>query len=268
MLQQLQLLLDNEIDPAFAKRAEFIFTTVEEKKPAKVLDAGCGRGFYVNALSNYDFLQEIHGIDLNKTYLEKAKKYSNDIRIHLKKESIYTTGFPDNYFDLIICSEVLEHLDDDARGLQELRRILKKNGTLIVTVPHKNFPFLWDPLNWLLMKVFGTHVSKDIWWLAGMWADHIRLYSEEQLKKLTSQQGFATIKTEKIVHGCWPFSHFLLYGIGKNIVERLGIDDFNRFHNEKKPLSQFLASIMAFPSHNEVVDNKSFVDLAYSLKKI
>ena len=51
MLKKLENLLKSEIDPVFAKRAEFIFEEVEKIKTQKILDAGCGRGFYVKALT-------------------------------------------------------------------------------------------------------------------------------------------------------------------------------------------------------------------------
>ncbi len=179
MIPRLQQLLDSEIDPAFAKRAAFIFQTIERKRPKKILDAGCGRGFYIYCLQYYRFIKEIHGIDVNKQYLAIARKNITDNRVKITNSNVYHLPYNNNYFDLIICSEVLEHLLDDGRALLELRRVLKKNGILIITVPNKNFPFFWDPLNWILMHFFKTHINKNIWWLAGICADHERLYQEK-----------------------------------------------------------------------------------------
>jgi len=249
MLKALDDLLRAEIDPAFALRARFIFEEVEKTKPKKVLDAGCGRGFYVNSLSYYDFIKEIHGIDLNSTYLAIAKNnIIGNKRIFLKQSSIYTLPYPDNYFDFIICSEVIEHVDDK-KAISEIYRVLKKGGKLIITVPNINFPFLWDPLNWLLMKIFNTHINKNIWWLAGIWADHERLYTENQIKKIVAATGFKIQHTEKVLYHCWAFSHFLLYGIGKNLVERFGLNSFNRFNITKKSiLKKILSTIFMLPS--------------------
>ncbi len=251
MQKTLENILKSEIDPAFAKRARFIFEEIEKEKPQKVLDAGCGRGFYVNSLTNFEFIKEIHGFDINEKYLAIAKKNIDDKqKVILQKSSIYKLPYPDNYFDFIICSEVLEHLQDDKKGLKELKRVLKKSGTLVITVPNKNFPFLWDPLNWILMKLFNTHINKNIWWLAGIWADHERLYSLKEITNLIKNSDLKIEKAEQLIRWCWPFSHFLLYAIGKNLVETVGLKNFNRFNFAKKSyISEFIAKVCALPSN-------------------
>lgn len=250
MQRDLENILKSEIDPAFAKRARLILEAVDRDKPKKILDAGCGKGFYVQSLAYFPFIKEIHGFDINETYLKVTKENSSDPRSRIQKASIYSLPYPCNYFDFIICSEVLEHLEDDKKALLELKRVLKPGGILVVSVPNFNFPFLWDPLNWLLMKLFNTHINKNIWWLAGIWADHERLYTFDQLKKLITDCGFRIKKSRRIIHWCWPLSHFLLYGIGKNFVESFNLSTLSRFHiqNTRKPLSSLLALIFRLPT--------------------
>lgn len=247
--------LEYEFDPAFAKRAKLILNEVDKRRPKKVLDAGCGRGFYLRVLSSFSFIKEIHGIDINDNYLQIAKKNNTDKRVKIKNASIYKLPYQDKYFDLIICSEVLEHLKDDIKALLELKRVLKPKGIIIITVPHKNFPFLWDPFNWILMKFFHTHINKNIWWLAGIWADHLRLYEEKEIKNKLKKIGLEIIKFKKIIHWSWPFSHFILYGIGKNLVEKLNLKSFNRFNFEKKnKYLKLIVSFFSFP--NDFLDQK------------
>ncbi len=244
----LRRLLKTEIDPVFAKRAELIFQTVLTMSPKRLLDAGCGRGFYLKALSKFSSIKTLCGIDLNKDYINQAKKQINSKKVQLKTGNIYQLPYKNNYFDFVIASEVLEHLKDDSAALKELRRVLKRGATLMLTVPNLNFPFCWDPLNWLLLRLFNTHVNKDIWWLAGIWADHERLYTQKQLTKLLAKNGFKISKSEKIIRFCLPFSHFWLYGVGKNLVERLGISGFDRFSNKKNLLSAVMAWLFRLPS--------------------
>ncbi len=209
MLRQLENLLRAEIDPAYSQRARVIFEQIEKEKPLKILDAGCGRGFYLNALSFFPFIKEIHGVDINNQYLKIAKKNCLDKRVKIIKAGLYSLPYPDNYFDCIIASEILEHVKDDKKALFELKRILKKNGTLIITVPHYYFPFLWDPLNWLLMRLFKGHVNKNIWWLAGIWADHNRLYTKKQIEKIVLTAGLTIEKTELSLFGSGKTSRCL-----------------------------------------------------------
>ncbi len=131
----------------------------------------------------------------------------------------------------------------------EFKRVLKPKGKLVITVPNYRFPFLWDPINWLLMKIFNTHVNKNIWWLAGIWADHERLYTIKNLKRLVLLTGFKIKKIEAAIHWCWPFSHFFLYGLGKNLVEKMTLRQLNRFYlQEKKSVFSIIASLFKLPS--------------------
>ncbi|MBI4009218.1 class I SAM-dependent methyltransferase [Candidatus Roizmanbacteria bacterium] len=281
MLKQLENILKSEIDPAFAKRAEFIFQAIEVEKPKKVLDAGCGRGFYLQALSLFPFIKEIHGIDINEKYLQIARsstsRHSGPLqdyslsRIVFQNASIYSLPYTNKYFDFIICSEVLEHLKNDAEALRELKRVLKPSGTLIITVPNHNFPFLWDPLNWILMKLFNTHINKNIWWLAGIWADHERLYLSKEIKLLAKESGFSIAEMRGYVHWCWPFSHFILYGIGKNLVEKFGLADFSRFNLQtRKKNAELIADFFRLPSTilKKQTRNSPSVNLLILLRKI
>jgi ubiquinone/menaquinone biosynthesis C-methylase UbiE len=263
-------ILRSEVDPAYAKRARFILENVVKAKPKKILEIGCGRGFYIRSVSMFDFPKEIVGVDVNKEYLNATRSINkNDARVTIKKGSIYGLPFADNYFDCIICSEVLEHLDDDLAGAKELHRILKPSGIAIFSVPNNKFPFLWDPLNWLLM-IIGLHIPKHIWWLAGIWADHERLYTVATFQSVLKKSGFMPARVKKIVHWCWPFSHFVLYGIGKNLVERAGTKSFDRFNfNSPKPVSSVIAFLFALPS--KLLDKRlplqASVNLAVVAKK-
>lgn len=266
MQKKLKTLLDHEIDPVFKKRAEFIFKEIEREKPGAVLDVGCGRGFYTKALTQYKFIKKIVGLDTNPKYLNVAAKINNSVRVRFVEGSIYALPFKESLFDLIICSEVLEHLINERRALAEMSRVLKPGGVLLITVPNRHFPPVWDPINWFMMRFFNTHINKDIWFLAGMWADHVRLYSEIGLKSIFKNTDNLNIeKTEKIVSFAWPFSHFILYGIGKNIVERLPIGEFYRFSQSKGKMSYFLARFFEFPTKLSV--GNSFVNLLLKARK-
>ncbi len=261
--------INAEVDPAFARRARYILESVQQLKPHHILDAGCGRGFYVSSFAQFRFPQTIYGIDVNQEYLDAAASHINDKRVLLQQESIYELPYKNNTFDFVVSSEVMEHLSDDAAALAELRRVTKPGGTLIISVPNANYPFLWDPLNWMLEKTVGLHVPKDIWWLAGIWADHVRLYTMDQITTVAKEAGWKVVDSRSYVHHAWPASHFWLYGVGKNLVERMGAAQFNRFTNERKPLSGFLSKIVAWPSTHDPRDMKdiSSVNLLLQLQK-
>jgi ubiquinone/menaquinone biosynthesis C-methylase UbiE len=273
MSKKLEDLLSNEVDPSFKRRANIILSELLKHKSSRILDIGCGRGFYEHAVLQILPKPIISGIDINDLYLKQARKNVKSQRAFFKKSSAYRLPFADNTFDAIIASEILEHLENDKLALREMFRVLRKNGILLVTVPHNNYPFLWDPVNYFLEKLFNIHVPSGVWWLAGIWADHVRLYSEDEILNKIKQAKFGLESLMRLTHFCLPFTHFILYGIGKNIVERGWWSSMNRFSFSKK--KSFLNSaifrvIHLFDKKNdEIIFSKkdSFVNLLLVCKK-
>src|SRR5262249_48926451 len=124
--------------------------------------------------------------------------------------------FPDASFDAVLLSEVLEHVPDDAAAMREAARVLRPGGVALISVPHERFPFAWDPLNRLL-RPLGTHLARGPF--AGLWAGHLRLYSPPSLRRVVESAGLVVEAERSFVRRALPFVHFLLYGIGKPLVE-------------------------------------------------
>lgn len=266
MYWKLENLLKNEIDPTYSKRARLILSTIEKNKFKKILEVGSGRGFYLYACALYPFIKNVVGVEINPSYVNRAKKTINSKKVKIFLESAYDLPFKKNEFDCVICTEVLEHLSHENRALKEMKRVLKDDGKILITVPNYNFPFTWDPLNWLLMRVFNTHIDKDIWWLAGIWADHLRLYKDKDIEKIFKNCSLTIKNKSYFVKKSLIFSHFLLYGVGKNLVEKLNLSEFDRFNYQPKKISGFLAKILLFFTKTETKNNKS-VGIFYELGK-
>lgn len=270
---KLNSILTKELDPAFRRRAKFIADNLDIQEKMKVLDAGCGRGFYVKLLNHLYSNIEIQGVDIEPTYLDEIHGLNdNSNKVDISKQSLSNLEFPDNYFDRIILSEVLEHVPDQKAVLDELKRILKPGGSIFITVPGKEYPFFWDPINFVLEKLFNKHVPKHIWWLAGIWADHNRLYTPEYLTDTINKSGLNVDIIEKSTSYSLPFMHFMLYGIGKNLVtSRLAKGDFDRFNIDSK--QSILNKVINFPikladRFNEgKVDGKRYVNLLTKVSK-
>jgi ubiquinone/menaquinone biosynthesis C-methylase UbiE len=237
---KIETLLDFEIDPGFKRRAKII--TIKSAKlwrksikPVKILDIGCGRGWYENMLINVIDNCQVTAIDGNEEYLRQARKAVVSKSVNFVKGDATKLSFPNNHFDGIICSEVLEHITNDEQVIKEIRRVLRPGGTALISVPNKSYPFTWDPVNWVLEKSLRWHFPANIWWLAGIWADHVRLYSETELLRKFDKNDFKVVNVWRTTRFCLPFAHFLLYGIGKNIIEKGMFKNFNRFNFKKKP---------------------------------
>ncbi|OGM22979.1 hypothetical protein A2961_01100 [Candidatus Woesebacteria bacterium RIFCSPLOWO2_01_FULL_39_21] len=203
----LEDLLSNTGDMCLKRRAREIVVSLSPQKNETVLDAGCGDGFYLHLLSKLCSARLV-GLDDNPKALDLAKSYVKSKKLKLVEGSVMNMPFEDDIFDKIICSEVLEHLPDDVGGLREFKRVLKKGGVLTITVPSHNYPFLWDPVSFILEKVFGTHIKDGFW--AGVWNQHIRLYTPEGLIQTVKKSGLKVEEVKVLTHYGLPFNHFLL----------------------------------------------------------
>lgn len=268
---QANQVLEREPDPAFKRRSKFILENLNLKGKEKILDVGCGRGFYLKILSDFKLGLDLYGVDLNSKYLQIAEKFIKDESVNLTKSDICNLPFKDDYFDRIIASEILEHIPDDQRAISELLRVLRPGGIVLITVPNKNYPFFWDPLNWTLERLLNWHIPSNIWWLAGLWADHERLYEKGNLENQLVEAGFKIEKNWLTTRYCLPFSHFLLYGIGKNLVEKGYFSSFNRFSTTVKDSilrRLFLWPIKKIDSFNDKkVNNNPSVNIIFKVRK-
>lgn len=212
-----EYLTRKEADMAFKRRAWTIFEWLGDTDGQTILDCGCGRGFYLKMLRHLGNAR-LFGIDLELPYLRKARRNTAHLpAVLVSNASIYHLPYPDETFDAVILSEILEHVDRDVDALREVRRVLKPGGLALITVPHANYPFWWDPVNKTLESLFGTHIGRGP--LAGIWAFHVRLYKPEQLRESALAAGFQVEEERSQTHHSFPFVHNLLYGLGKPLLE-------------------------------------------------
>lgn len=215
--QLIQRMTRNEADMAFKRRVETIFEWVAPRDDDLILDMPCGRGFYLNMFRHASRCRLI-GADLDWEVMLKARRnLQGKDGIMLNHADIYALPYADNTFDAAILSEVLEHLERDVDGLQEVYRVLKPGGVVAITVPNANYPFLWDPINKSLETLFGVHIQHGP--LAGIWANHVRLYTREQLRASVRAAGFNIEEERAFTHYSFPFIHNLVYGLGKPLLE-------------------------------------------------
>ncbi|HRE48771.1 MAG TPA: methyltransferase domain-containing protein, partial [Aggregatilineales bacterium] len=214
---QVLRLTRNEADMAFKKRVRTIFDWIDPTDTKTILDCGCGRGFYLKMFRAVSGCR-LYGLELES---EIAAKGWNNVRhlpgITITQASIYEQPYADNSFDGVILSEVLEHIDDEKGGLRELWRVLKPGGILAVTVPHANYPFWWDPINKTLETLFNRPIRSGTF--AGIWANHVRLYTPDHLRNVVAEAGFLVEEERSFTHHSFPFIHNLVYGVGKPLLE-------------------------------------------------
>jgi ubiquinone/menaquinone biosynthesis C-methylase UbiE len=110
--------------------------------PKKILDYGCGQGRYIAELRKIFTLADISGCDVSDQGLEIARTNNPGVSfLGMDNESIDCL---DESFDLVISIEVLEHVGDVRKAIQEIVRVLRPGGTALITTPCANrFSLEW-----------------------------------------------------------------------------------------------------------------------------
>jgi 2-polyprenyl-3-methyl-5-hydroxy-6-metoxy-1,4-benzoquinol methylase len=140
--------------------------------PRSVLEIGVGEGFLSGFLAERYPAVEFSGVDLNQQDLELlAKKFP---RIKRYCANIYDLSALPGGYDLIICAEVLEHVDEPQRALEQIVKLGPQR--VILTVPHEP----WFMLSNLAMGKNITRLGNDI--------EHVNHFTVGSFRKLLSRQ--------------------------------------------------------------------------------
>lgn len=154
----------------------FVEQTCSEQVNLQILDIGCGRGWLSNLLTKYG---HVTGVEPVKSVVVHAKKmfpYLNFIcgttKTILKNQR--------NMFDLIIASEVIEHISDNKKKefIEEIGKLLKDKGYLIITTPRKEMEQIWNSYS-------SPDQPIEDW------------IGEKELEELITSENFSTQKLER-----------------------------------------------------------------------
>ena len=153
-------------------RGKKILTNLPEKIN-RMLDAGCGTGIYSFTLAKK--AKKIEAVDIAKDKVDYVRNVNIFKNINFDLGDLTKLKFKDDGFDLIICSDVLEHIKEHEKAFSELSRVLAKGGTLLITVPYNSRK------NKIIFKKYG-HERPG--------------YNNEIMQKLCRKNGLKLIKSE------------------------------------------------------------------------
>ncbi len=269
---QLNFSLKTVGDMALKRRAKKIIEGLDLKKEERILEVGCGNGYYLSLLNRLDLDLDLTGIDIDKPALIDAAKFIGDKSVKLILADGSKIPFLNNSFDKVVMSEVIEHVDNEEVVLKEVFRVLQKDGILSLTTCNIDYPFFWDPLNWILQHFFNTHIKSGFW--AGIWNQHSRLYKKNYIEKLVSRMGFEIDNVESLTYWCLPFNHYIV-----NLIAKLFYSHklpasisagMNKFKNNKQPaLINFgFRLINLFDKLNDLIPAEDGVSIFIKARKI
>ncbi|URA10912.1 class I SAM-dependent methyltransferase [Thermospira aquatica] len=150
----------------------------------KLLDVGCGPGHLATFLSPLKNLT-LYGCDISEKSLALAKeKGMNTVKCNLWE----TLPFPDGFFDIVVATEVIEHIYDTEHFIREIKRILKEDGLLVITTPNV------ASLGRRIMLLLGINPVLEYKLSGG--AGHIRYFTFKDLRSFLIENGFRIVKME------------------------------------------------------------------------
>ncbi|MFC1790647.1 class I SAM-dependent methyltransferase [Patescibacteria group bacterium] len=158
----------------------------------KVLDIGCGTGAITHAIAQKRSDLVIYGCDNDKKELAVFKKKYGYLGVRLLKENACKLSFKNQEFAAVLVFDVLEHLSQPKKALEEAARVLKKRGVFYLVVPLEAELFTVD--GWL--RLLGINLKEKP-------IGHIQQFKLREIKARLSQAGFKITQIR--------FSHHFFY---------------------------------------------------------
>lgn len=234
-------------------------------KNKRILDVGCGYGKLIQQTKKEYPDNEFIGVDLNSNDVSIAKsnlKFGNFFVMELE-----SLNFKPASFDLIFCADTLEHAYNSEKAIEELSRVLKRNGLLILSVPNYFnitglFKLFFEKLGFYERNTFnGFRISP---------VEHENFLTYFKLKKLLKKSEFTISYLEgiELLGGIIPFLglYYTWYLIGKKfrkksllrfVLFRLG-DISKVLYNFFDLLSRYIVPFKYFALHNFYVCKKIY----------
>lgn len=168
-------------------RYKIVLNQIRDFKGKKILDIGRGDGALTNLISKKGAV--IIGIDVSDESIKFAKeKTKNHINIDFIKASAYHLPFKNNFFDYVLCSDVIEHLLKPKKMLAEIKRVYNGKGKVIISTPLRLTKEPFDKMH--VCEFFEPDFRKII----GKYFDEIQIIKSHPLIFMELQNRYHLIK--------------------------------------------------------------------------
>lgn len=180
------------------RRLRMIEAAAGERLKGRILENGCGVGVYLERLSLNSQLAVGLEFDLQRA---QEAHINSPLILNAAGENL---PLPDESFDFMLSHEVLEHVQDDRRCVEEMVRVLAPSGRMAVFVPNRGYPFETHGVYWRGEYHFGNIPLVN--YLPRRYRDrlapHVRVYSKKDMKRLFSDLPVRIVE-QQIIYGAY-----------------------------------------------------------------
>jgi len=159
---------------------------------SRAIEIGPGSGVYLPLLA--ELYDEVVASDVEEAFLDHARELvSAHPNVTAVADDITATRLPEGAFDMVLCSEVIEHIGDSSRALASMRRLLRSGGFLVLSTPQRHSPLEWAGRVAFMPGVIS--VVRAIYREPILATGHINLLTRSQVRQQLDAAGFTLLET-------------------------------------------------------------------------
>jgi len=186
-----------------AKRTFWILKYLGAKDHERILEIGCGAGHILEKIER----GILYGIDLSKRLIAIAGNRLGT-RVELKRCNAEAIDYSDNFFDKVICADIIEHVLNPRNVFEEIRRIAKKDALVIISIPNDK---IINRLRNILVKLgFFKLLFKEV--PDERWTWHLHVFDISLLRNLT-QGIFREMEIKIVPNKLLPLRYIIKYTV-------------------------------------------------------
>lgn len=209
---------ERHLQEVFERRMDEVDSIFGSTTKGPLLDVGCAEGFFLNIARKRGW--PCQGLELSEWSAGEARKKGFEVI----REDFLTADLPENHYAVVHMSHVLEHFENPIAAVEKCRKILRKDGLLMVEVPIE-----FQDLRTAVFKLVGRPVEK-----LPMSAFHLFFFNASNMKRFLRNAGFRIVKLTTPRY----------YTTGKNILNTVALRSISTIESvlRKGPYLEVIAT--------------------------